>query len=180
MADLEVWCSTGLVGSRGWLFPNRFGEVTANTYPHWVQSLRRVRVQIISARPDWRAEFEHFSPRMLRHTCASVRLRSGEPFAEVAVDLGHSVRTLIQWYSHEVRASRGAPVEPIEQQIEHARKENGTDQLAQHLAHKVTTRGGASADRRPRPPRGSHLRLVGNRFVWAGDPRSVEHAGDVI
>ncbi|MDW5595916.1 tyrosine-type recombinase/integrase [Conexibacter stalactiti] len=179
MRDLELWISTGLVQPLGWLFPNRFGEVTPNSYSNWVRSLGPLRAAMLAAHPDWRPEFERFSPGALRHTCASVRLRSGDPIAEVAVDLGHSAETLIRWYAHEVRASRGAPVEPLDQQIGRAREQIGTDFLARRLFHLLDPNS-RRRQKRTTPSAGAQLRLVGNRFVWSRQNSGEVQQGDVI
>lgn len=55
-----------------------------------------------------------FRPYDLRHTNASQRIRAGEPVAEIANDLGHSLKTLFDHYAHEIEAMRGQPVVPLD------------------------------------------------------------------
>lgn len=62
-------------------------------------------------------------PYDLRHTCASLRIRAGDPLAEIAADLGHSIATLVRDYAHEIEAMRGQPVVSVDDAIAEARRE---------------------------------------------------------
>ncbi|MDO8202110.1 tyrosine-type recombinase/integrase [Conexibacter sp. JD483] len=165
IADLDLWIEFArLHDPAGWLFPNRDGNVTPRTYPNWVNEIRRSRESAAAGRPEWRTEFDVVTPKTLRHTCASTRLRAGEPVAEVAADLGNSPRILLRWYTHEVRASRDQPIEPLAQQIARARSDLAIDLLARRLllAPRRTKRS-----RRPRQHvAATGLALVGNRYRW--------------
>lgn len=167
--DLALWIEVaGLKDPEGWLFPNRDGVVTPRTYPNWVNEVRRARVAIGLRRPEWRTEFDVLTPKTLRHSCGSCRVRTGEPVAEIAADMGHSVATLLHWYSHEVRASRDTPVEPFADQIERARREIASSAAARRLARIAGGPRKRRARRRSRSraaaPTG--LVLVGNRYAW--------------
>lgn len=170
--DLVLWIRTArLEDADGWLFPDRHGNVTRYTYPNWVDEIRRARVEVAARRPEWRAEFETLTPKTLRHTCASTRLRAGDPVAEVAADLGNSPAILLSWYTHEVRASRDAPVESLDSQISQARKELATPTAARRLVRMLRApHRSRRPQRRRSPAASSELLLIGNRYSWGTGP----------
>lgn len=170
LADLQRWMAAIGVEGDDWLFPNVEGNVTASTYPTWGQEFRRARGVVRQARPECTREFDRVTPKTLRHSCASVRLRAGDPVAEIAADLGHSVDTLVRWYLHEIRASKGLPVVPVDEQIATARRQYKTDESSLLLARSVTGPSRRSRYRPRRPPappdQTAALHLVGNRYEW--------------
>jgi integrase len=62
-----------------------------------------------------------FRPYDLRHTCASLMLRAGIPYTDVADHLGHSPDTLLSVYAHAIKAMKGKPAVPLDKAIRSAR-----------------------------------------------------------
>lgn len=62
-----------------------------------------------------------FRPYDLRHTCASLMLRAGEPTTDVAEHLGHSLETLLSTYAHAIKEMKGQPAVPMDKAIRAAR-----------------------------------------------------------
>lgn len=62
-----------------------------------------------------------FRPYDLRHTCASLMIRSMAPPAEVAGHMGHGLQVLFSTYGHEIEGMRDKDPLPIERAILDAR-----------------------------------------------------------
>jgi hypothetical protein len=112
-------------------------------------------------------------PYELRHSCASLGIRVGEPLVEIASDLGHSTEMLLRRYTHIVRALRRHPVMSIDAQIAQALERFDTLALSKDLrdralAPKMTPyqrqklRGGEAG----RAEDGPFIRHINGKVVW--------------
>jgi integrase len=133
MADLTVWMAVRGGSGREWLFPGQHGTVSRSTHESWRRAIRVLCAQIAHEVPEWAEEFAKMRPYELRHSCASLRIRAGEPLVEVASDLGHSTEMLLRRYTHIVRALRRQPVMSIDAQIAQARERFDTLGLSNDL-----------------------------------------------
>ena len=70
------------------------------------------------------AGLDRFRPYDLRHTCASLMIRAGDPPAEIAAHLGNSLRVLFDTYGHEIEEMRGQPVKSVDEVIRAARADD--------------------------------------------------------
>ncbi|MCW2953213.1 MAG: site-specific integrase [Conexibacter sp.] len=166
VSDLEIWLTVSSGGRRDWLLPSQLGKVGASTYNSWAWTLREVSAIMAERYPEWAHEFSALRPYALRHSCASNRIRGGDPIVEIAEDLGHSPATLLASYAHVVRAARRHRPASIAEQIRHARGvyDTHTPSLAlrDHLLGPAPT-----TTPKPRPRRSRRtLQLVENRYVW--------------
>lgn len=114
LADLAQWrLASG--SPEGLIFPRANGAAWTKT-----------------ARDNWRARKfkpaaaaaglpDDFTAYDLRHTCASLLLRSGIPSVEVAAHMGHGLDVLHRTYAHVIEDMKGDPSQPIAAVIVSAR-----------------------------------------------------------
>lgn len=153
MQDVAWWAEVLGGAADDWLFPGRSGIVSATTFTTWRQTFHDACNYIARRHPEWRFEFEGLTPYILRHSCASMRVRAGDPLAEIAQDMGHTVHTLALNYVHVIRAQHRRPVSPIDTQIAIARRRFDTDRIAHDLYRQL------SPGARGRPPQPIARRL---------------------
>jgi integrase len=102
----------------GLLFPRRDGEPwRLHDYQNW----RRRTWHPARAK----AGIETLPPYDLRHAFASLQIRAGMSIPELAEQMGHSPQMTVGTYTHVIRELKGQPVMAAEDQIEHARREDG-------------------------------------------------------
>jgi integrase len=174
--DIRLWLTVRGGESSDWLFPGRDGNVSTGTHQNWARTLRMALARASASFPEWSAEFDVLVPYDLRHSCASARVRAGEPAAEIAADLGHSVEMLLTRYVHVLRAMRGQPVTPVRVLIARARRHFPTVPTSRALRDQILSPPNTHLSRVPVPPAlegrsglaapGRSLRLVGNRYAW--------------
>ena len=72
-----------------------------------------------------KAGIESLPPYDLRHAFASLQIRAGMSIPELAEQMGHSPQMTVGTYTQVIRELKGQPVMAAEDQIEHARREDG-------------------------------------------------------
>ena len=136
--DLNEWRRTsGNPGREALLFPTREGEPWADhDFRNW-----RKRRYVVAAD----AVGVSGRPYDLRHSMASLLLAEQRNPVEVAAQMGHTLQTLFNTYSHVIEDLRGRrPINP-EREIRAAKAKVGKERVAQKLPAKRAHGKSASA-----------------------------------
>jgi len=113
--DLNQWTMSG--GRRKGLVWPRALDGHPWRQSNWDNWRRRHFAEAVKA-----ADLGGLVPYDLRHVAVSLRIAAGRPITEIASDMGHSVATCANDYSHMIESLRGQPVRSVEAMIRDARR----------------------------------------------------------
>lgn len=145
--DLELWIEFGLGVSPEkfwesqdfWLFPDENGKApTRYTHRNWTaRPWKRTRDAVVAEHPEFQRALADAPPKELRGAYVSLLARAGHSDADIADMSGHSVDVLRRHYLRAIRALRGKPSLSEIKQIELARSEIKSDELARRVAAEI-------------------------------------------
>jgi integrase len=146
MDDVRNWLdareATEGVSLRGrvWLFPDETGEVTRYTHRNSARPWKRATAKAAELFPDAAERLADATPYTLRASCVSAYVRAAGrdlDWARLAARMGHTVKTMQEYYLYVVAALETAERVAVEEQIVQARRQTGSGRSGRALLSRV-------------------------------------------